>query len=70
MASQKQVDWGTWLWEPLLVGLHDQVECWINIVDGDDDGDDYDGDDDETEMSRYEGTPGGSWRDSGASRKI
>ena len=34
------------------------------------DGDDYDGDDDETEMSRYEGTPGGSWRDSGASRKI
>ena len=35
-----------------------------------DDGDDCDGDDDETEMSRYEGTPGGSWRDPGASRKI
>ena len=39
-------------------------------VDGDDCDDDCDGDDDEKEMSRYEGTPGGSWRDLGASRKI
>ena len=29
-----------------------------------------DDDDDETEMSWYEGTPGGSWRDMGARRKI
>ena len=40
------------------------------IVENEEDINDVDEDDDETEMSWYEGTPGGSWRDMGARRKI